>query len=345
MRNCVRRKKMYFVQRAAVLILMCLLFCVAACAEAASTQLPDELRRSVVHIYAIGYGDDGKAVTRWTGTGFAVGVAGEDSDVFLTNWHVVTCSGKFDTKHVRFWILRDDACFQPNREPTKESAVECRVLMTSGGYPDTAVIQTVEPVSGFPALALRSSRQVPDKTKVYALSFAGMKDTHYGADSGPEDVQITSGYISDHMIMTQAENTRAIIHTAAIEHGNSGGPLVTAEGVVVAQNTYGFDQSVTTEYFCAVYTDYAMKMLDALGITYTVAPGLSEIHVLVADLLRMPQIGAAQAYAVFAAGIILAVIFVLYFLKTLREAVMDMKKLVCQKQETEKSPDESDPVL
>lgn len=205
------------------LVLVLAFFLVPAHAQD-SPEMLDDLRQSVVHIYAIGYGEDGKAVTRWTGTGFAVGIAGEETDVFLTNWHVVTCSGKFDSDHVRFWILRDDARFLPNREPEPECGMECEVLKTTDGFPDTAVIRTREPGSGFRALPLRSSRQVKDGTAVYSLGFPGLKETHYGADSGPEDVAVTAGFISDHMTMTQAENTRAIIHTAVIEHGNSGGP-------------------------------------------------------------------------------------------------------------------------
>lgn len=292
----------------------------------------DALRSSVCHLYGLGYDDSGEPKSRWTGTGFAVGIAGEDSDIFLTNWHVITGSGKFDTGHVRIWLLYDDAQFGLNREPLPGSGVECQVLAApESGYPDVAVVRTSEPVSGFSALPMLSSRRVKDTTPVYALGFPGLKETHYGADSGPEDVAVSSGTIRDHLLMASAGNTLSLIHSAVIQHGNSGGPLVTAEGVVVGQNTYGFEASVSTELFCAVYIDYGMKLLDGLGIPYTTVPGPSPVVVLVANTLHMPNISDGAAYAVFAAALAAAGLFVYHFIKSLREAAQEVRDIIARR--------------
>lgn len=293
-------------------------------------QMLERVRRSVVHLYGIGTDESGSR-TRWTGTGFAVGIAGEDSDVFLTNWHVATNSGKYTQDQVQLWLLRDDAQFDSAKVPLPDCGIECEVLATTTGYPDVAVLRTKTPVTGYPALPLLSSKRVPDTTPVYALGFPGLQGTRSGTDSGPEDVAITSGAIRDHLLMASAGNTFALIHNAAIRHGFSGGPLVSAAGVVVGQNTYGFENAVSKEFFCAVYTDYSMKLLDDLGIRYTRAEGPSPITVLVADTLHMPDISPAAAYAVFALAAAAAVLFLCYFLKTLREAVDEIRQKLARR--------------
>lgn len=259
------------------------------------------LRSSVVHLYAIGYDEEDRMLSRWTGTGFAVGIAGEESDLFLTNWHVVTGSGKYTPERVRLWLLRDDCVFD-GKVPAPETSVECTVLATTEGYPDVAVIRAGKPVSGCTALPLMSSDQVPNGTPVYALGFPGMEATRYGVDSGPEDIVVTAGTVTDHLTMKSAGSTRSLIHSAAMQHGNSGGPLVNDQGVVVGLNTYGFSPEVTTELFCALYIDYAMSMLDDLGIAYTRADGPNRLAVLALDALRSRE--GLTVLAVCACGVL-----------------------------------------
>lgn len=313
------------------LCVLILMLAVSHPASAQQTQRMESIRRSVIHLYALGYDDSGKVLSRWTGTGFAVGIAGEDSDTFLTNYHVISGSGKYAPDHVKLWMLLDDARFLPDRTPREDSAVECEVLASYDGYPDVAVIRFCEDMPGFKALPMLSSKQVMDGTAVTAFGFPGLKDTHYGADSGPEDVAVTSGVIRDHLIMASAGNTRSLIHTAAIQHGNSGGPLVNADGVVVGLNAYGFEEDVSTELFCSVYIDYGMKLLDDLGIAYTTVPGPSRITVLVANTLHMPEISDGAAMCVFAAACAAAAAFALYFLKTLREAIAEVRGKLSQR--------------
>lgn len=290
---------------------------------------PEEVERdrsSVVHVYGMGTNPDTGQRLRWTGTAFAVGIAGEESDVFLTNWHVAAGSGKCDPDSIRLWILKDDARLDGDQIPLESDAVECSVLLTTDGYPDVAVIRSEEQIPGCTALPLISSRHVADGTGVYALGFAGLSGTRYGADSGAEDVTVTEGTVTDRLIMTSAGNTRSIIHTAAIQHGFSGGPLVDASGAVVAQNTYGFEEDVSTQLFCAVYTDYAMELLNRLDIPYTTLPGEPAPVVLVKNLLHRPQLPTAAAYAILALGAAAVAAFVWYFVKTAREVILEYRQ-------------------
>lgn len=327
-------------------LLAALLFCLALlpAARAEETAIPpalEQARQSVVHLYGIGTDSETGQRSRWTGTGFAVGTAGEDTDIFLTNWHVATGSGKFTDDQVELWLLKDDAKFDSNQVPLIGCAVKCRVLITTDGYPDVAVIQTLAPVEGYKALPLLSSRRVADGTSAYALGFPGLKATRYGADSGPEDVCITSGEVRDHLVMARAGGSKSIIHSAPIQHGFSGGPLVNAQGAVVAQNTYGFEADVSTDLFCAVYIDYGMELLDRLGLPYTTADGPSEITVLVANLLHMPDISPTLAAVIFGIGAALLLAFVLYFIKTARQAGAEVKqKIAARREKKEDRPHE-----
>ena len=76
---------------------------------AAAKDFPEvraQAKKGVAQIYA--RGSNGYYWSSWTGTGFAVGESGEDSDIFLTNWHVVTGDGDYSVSQVRVWILKEN---------------------------------------------------------------------------------------------------------------------------------------------------------------------------------------------------------------------------------------------
>lgn len=268
--------------------------------EAGEDPVIAQARQSVVHLYGMGTDPETGRRSRWTGTGFAVGIAGEESDIYLTNWHVATGSGKYADGQVELWLLLDDAQFDSRHRPLEGSAVKCRVLITTDGYPDVAVIQALSPEGCRKALPLRPSGQVPKGAAVTALGFPGLDATHQGADSGPEDVQVSFGAVREHLAMHNAGDSQTIIHTAAIRHGFSGGPLLDSRGAVVAQNTYGFEKDVSTELFCAVYIDYGMELLDRLNLPHTRLDGTGGFLTWLADLLHMSALSPAAACALLA---------------------------------------------
>ena len=105
--------------------------------------------------------------------------------------------------------------------------------------------------------------------RVYALGYPGSADMiNDGYISATiQDITATDGTIS-RMIQADAfGDTYVIQHTAHINHGNSGGPLVNEDGTVIGINTYGYGDNAA-EYFLSVYIDYAMNAMDELGISY-----------------------------------------------------------------------------
>ena len=284
-----------------LLLLLFLLPLPCARGEAAGEDpVVSQARQSVVHLYGMGTDPETGRRSRWTGTGFAVGIAGEESDIYLTNWHVATGSGKYADGQVELWLLLDDAQFDSRHRPLEGSAVKCRVLITTDGYPDVAVIQALSPEGCRKALPLRPSGQVPKGAAVTALGFPGLDATHQGADSGPEDVQVSFGTVREHLAMHNAGDSQTIIHTAAIRHGFSGGPLLDSRGAVVAQNTYGFEKDVSTELFCAVYIDYGMELLDRLNLPYTRLDGTGGFLTWLSDPLHISALSPAAACALLA---------------------------------------------
>lgn len=252
-----------------VLILAVSLLPVSASAEKDFTEVLAETKQGVIQLY--GRGENSRKASAWTGTGFAIGTTGKDSDTFLTNWHCVTSSGTYSLDQVELWILQEGCEIDRYGYPDDARSIRCEVLKTTTGYPDYAIIRATEAVSGYKALPLLSSREVADGATVYALGYPGEVEDISNSKYGIDDITATNGIISQHMQYSSAENTWVLLHTALIAHGNSGGPLITGDGAVIGLNTYGHTQENTR--YMAVYIDYAMDGLDELGISYDVYGG------------------------------------------------------------------------
>ena len=236
-----------------------------------SADFPEVLaqaKKGIAQLYVLG--DDGRELWGSIGTGFAVGKAGEDSDTFLTNWHVVTIEGRFSLEQTRIWILRENCTISEfTGEPDPTRSVECEVLKTTSGNPDYAIIRAKSPLGGYQALPLLSSKEIQDGTHVYTLGYPGIVGKMSAHQYGIDDITATDGIVSQHMQFVLADNTWVLMHTAQISGGSSGGPLITENGAVVGINTFSFGEDEgNANRYCSVYIDYAMEGLDELGISY-----------------------------------------------------------------------------
>ncbi len=263
------KKRIFALVLACVLCLSGLSLTAYAAPVGGASQMLEKAKDSVVSIWVVGYDPSGRAVTYGTGSGFAVGKAGKDSDVFLTNWHVITIGGNFPTDYVKIWILKENCPILSNYEPDPYNSIECRVMKTTSGYPDYAIIKMQKFEPGYKALPLLPVEKVTKGTTVYALGFPYVVEASSVEQFGGSNLTATNGIISRLGQLNWAGNTNTIFHTATISRGNSGGPLVTDDGAVIGINTYGFGETAV-DYSCAIYIDYAMEGLDELGIEYTV---------------------------------------------------------------------------
>ena len=264
--------------------------------DQATISSPSEARYGVVRIFTT---DDPSNPTWFsTGSGFGVGAVGAQTDIFLTNRHVVW-DDQLEKIADHVYIMLDDGAIKRSYstlggfidEETQSTfkldiqlshMVRCEVLYptsTDPEYPDFAILRAEEPISGRIALPLVSTETISDTTSVWTIGYPGSADQLYNMDSAWEEMQyeadvegsqVFAGTISRRGRIKDFGNTFAVTHSAQIDHGNSGGPLVTKDGCVIGINTYGFGSSETSSvaYYMSIYIDYAMKKLDEMGIAY-----------------------------------------------------------------------------
>ena len=245
------------------LLLVAALLAVPMDARAASSAA-SETRNGVVRVLSV-Y-PDGYA----TGSGLAVGEAGAPSNIFITNYHVVE-----DASQV--YILLDNSWYLsiPAFGGTNDGvhAVECEVLSTS--ELDYAILRAERTVDERVALPLMLSHQANPGDTIFALGYPGVSDAVTETVTADIDsMTITSGTIS-RFVTFEYKNARAIQIDADINHGNSGGPLITEEGYVIGLNSWGAgneDGSVNL----ALEIDYVIDRLNELissgtlsGFTFT----------------------------------------------------------------------------
>lgn len=260
-----------------------------------------------------------------SGTGFGVGGAGKETDVFVTNRHVVVPEDELITLRgteyyktnivlTGYYILLDDYAYNSASFTIDTSrAVPCSVIYVgeddATNTRDVAILRAAEPVSGRVALALQDSEdslEVGDS--VTALGYPGLSDSATSEGyllASVDDVTLTNGVVSRFFETTSVTTSddgalcgRLIQSTASINGGNSGGPLLDENGTVVGINTYtyhGGSQSVTNAYY-ALRIKYAKEALDSLDIYYEVyKPGSNAAGTVIVVVVILAVVAAVAA--------------------------------------------------
>lgn len=176
----------------------------------------------------------------------------------------------------------------------KETFVRCEVLYpvrSSGEFPDIAILKAERPVTERIAVPLKSGWDVESGVKIYTMGYPSSADEQFRTDytgkiesvngkyyyvytaniaGSVSSMTVADGIISSTVNVARFDNETVFQHTAQMNHGNSGGPLVTEDGYVVGINTYGFNTADNGlfEYKASVFIDYSMQVLDKLGIRY-----------------------------------------------------------------------------
>lgn len=192
-----------------------------------------------------------------TGTAFGVSPAGADAQYFATNCHVVTGSDSL----VSVFLMVDGSDIYDG-----STMIPCEVIYTDDKV-DLAIVKTPQPVKGVGTLPIRPIEAGLSVEHVYALGFPGIADMV--ADENlytTGDITVTDGIVSR---LITSDGVRALAHTANINHGNSGGPLVDDYGQVMGINSFGVsDPDTVDKRGYAIYSDYIIEALDSLGIPY-----------------------------------------------------------------------------
>ena len=280
---------------ASLLCILLLLSCTimfpfaSACADSdPAAEASDSVVRVVVNFETI-YGTE---VTGGWGTGFCVGAKGDDAEIFVTNCHVVT-----DDTYViaGIYITVSDV----------NHLIPASILYTDP-VNDIAIIKAEEPVEGKKPIVLMSPKELTKSESVWCLGFPGIAEDLSNSDnmrSYVDDIVVTKGSVSNPNYLN-FNSTKCVLTDAAINGGNSGGPMVNEYGFAVGIDTIKILDESGMGW--AVSVDYVMEALDRLELPYMVGKAGGKIEGQLSSLAII--LICAAAAAVIAAVIVISVI-------------------------------------
>lgn len=199
----------------------------------------------------------------WSGTGWAIGTPGNKVRYIVTNGHVIEQAyawpkgedDPFDVEASNKFTL-DEYLQKKYGMSVKDLKMksEIRVYFDKDDYvvpevvyysgpseKDLAILKLDESTSKRTALLIRDSDKVEVGEEVTALGFPGVSEKVQDQDTishDIDDVTVTKGIISKR-VKPNGREYDTFQMDVAINHGNSGGPLVDKDGYVVGINTLG----------------------------------------------------------------------------------------------------------
>lgn len=207
--------------------------CAPAMLVGAPTAFAFDVKRadaSVMRVLALVVKEQGgrlQPVAGGTGTGFVI-----DRHYVATNYHVV---------HIDDQLAKVEGGkeFIAVREPGSKQNLVAQVIWKSKEL-DLAVLRVPELNRDPLVLSSAGATDYPPKgAKVYALGYPGISDQALQSEEGFVTSTLTSGVVGKTVRAGVGGTVRPVIqHDAAINTGNSGGPLFDNCNVVVGVNTF-----------------------------------------------------------------------------------------------------------
>lgn len=193
------------------------------------------------------------------GTGFAIGETGKKVEYIVTNYHVVQYAYE---NHTQIQVVFSAA---------SNDIVQAEVYSVNQKK-DLAIVKLPEPTDKRTALALCPRKKVDIDGDFTALGFPGASMQEDFLKFDKSSITITSAKIAKE---SRIAETECYLIDGKISEGNSGGPLVNAQGQVVGINSFyilsqnGEGSAVIQDNY-AIKVDELLKMIDRNDIAIMV---------------------------------------------------------------------------
>jgi hypothetical protein len=253
-----------------------------------------EAERSVVRIMVLHLGQDDQPIALVGGSGFVVAPG-----KVVTNYHVVQAPE--GTTRSLYYVV-----------PDRFAGTEGKDAQLLQIWPEADLAILNAPEIAAPAIQIAAIPPGKEAT-VRALGYPGvtdrMRNLPLEKTLQPSDPYVTSGSIALFSDTAPGGNQiETIFHTAPIDHGNSGGPLIDECDRVIGVNTWGAadtladDGSVESHQgqFASIRSTVLAKFLDNSGVKVTVdySPCVKQAPVDPAVLAQLEKANASAAEAV-----------------------------------------------
>lgn len=266
-----------------------------------------EVRDSVVVVAtSLGTPDGYEELAGW-GTGFFVGNPDEDVEYLITNHHVIEDFLEYGKGEYIDVQLVDGSILTVKfrvRVYFDSKNYEEAYVIDYNETKDIALLKLASATDERKALPVCSPTDDMIGSTVYCVGYPGLSDNAIidaNSNWSKTDVSVTTGTVS-RFVTSSGTGVQRIQTDASIQHGNSGGPMVNANGSVIGINTMSISSDSETSYY-AVSIDEAIIMLNANGVKYVTESDMKK-GVLSGKTILFIGIGAAAA-------VVLVIVFVM----------------------------------
>lgn len=249
-----------------------------ALAVPAATEFKTFTRESVVVVQPGFSVTNGDFYRFGYGSGFFVGNQEEDPSYLVTNYHVIADYINFGSGELT--TIEDvDGNLLEGRSIIRiyYDSLDCEeaYLIDSNQSKDIAVLKLADRTSKRKPLAFSIPSDSIVGSEIHAVGYPDLSDNDFSASTttwGVKDSSVTSGTLG-RILITQGTGVNVLQLDCILRHGNSGGPVVNADGNVLGIATWGYGDNTDAEMHYAVSISEVMPMLKLHSVEYTIADG------------------------------------------------------------------------